>query len=100
MSDAITTQSGAQVGNWDGVDVKELQKELNRIRQQLKDEGGVDKISAAGMPHRDQFPEDLLNFRAYPIWGIDNQQNCLCGARANRIVSVEDVRQYSMVEHH
>lgn len=100
MSNVITTQSGAQVGTWDGVDVKDLQKELNRIRQLLKDEGGVDKINAADMPHRDQLPEDLQSFTAYPIWGFDSQQNCLCGARANRIVSVEDVRQYSMVEHH
>lgn len=100
MSDVITAQSGAQVGSWNGVDVKDLQKELSRIRQLLKDEGNVDKINAADMPHRDQLPEDLQSFTAYPIWGIDSQQNCLCGARANRVVSVEDVRQYSMVEHH
>jgi len=100
MSDAITTQSGVQVGSWDGGDVKDLQQELNRIRQQLKNEGNVDKLVAANMPHRDQLPEDLRKFNAYPIWGIDHQENCLCGARANRIVSAEDVRQYSMVEHH
>jgi len=100
MSDAITTQSGVTMGSWDGVDVKDLEKELTRIRKELKDSGSGDKLVAAQMPHRDQLPEDLQKFNAYPIWGFDKQENCLCGARANRVVSAVDVRQYSMVEHH
>ncbi len=100
MSDEIKTQSGVVMGSWDGADVKVLEKELNRIRRELKDTGGGDKLVAADMPHRNQLPEDLRSFNAYPIWGFDKQQNCLCGARANRIVSAADVRQYSMVEHH
>ncbi len=100
MSDEIKTQSGVVMGSWDGADVKVLEKELNRIRRELKDTGGSDKLVAADMPHRNQLPEDLRSFNAYPIWGFDKQQNCLCGARANRIVSAADVRQYSMVEHH
>lgn len=100
MSDEIVTQSGVVKGSWNGVDVKELQAELTRIRQELKNEGNTDKLVAADMPHRDQLPEDLKNFNAYPIWGFDKQENCLCGARANRIVPAEDVRRYSMVEHH
>jgi len=100
MSNEIKTQSGMTMGSWDGKDVKDLQKELTRIRQELKNTGGTDKVVATNMPHRDQLPDDLKKFNAYPIWGIDQQENCLCGARANRIVSAADVRQYSMVEHH
>lgn len=100
MSDAITTQAGVSMGSWDGSDVKDLEKELKRIRQELKAQGGEDKITTADMPHRDQLPEDLKRFTAYAIWGFDKHENCLCGARANRIVSAVDVRQYSMVEHH
>ena len=100
MSDAIKTQSGVQMGAWNGENIKDLQNELTRIRQELKDAGGQDKIVAAQMPHRDQLPEDLRSFNAYPIWGCDKQENCLCGARANRVVTTVDVRQYSMVEHH
>jgi len=88
------------MGSWDGVSVKDLEKELIRIRKELKSAGVTDKLVAAHMPHRDQLPEDLQKFNAYPIWGFDKQENCLCGARANRIVSAADVRQYSMVEHH
>lgn len=100
MSDEITTQSGVQMGTWNGEDVVELQNEITRIRQKLKEDGSEDRLVATKMPHRNQLPEDLLSFNAYPIWGCDKQENCLCGARANRIVSTTDVRQFSMVEHH
>lgn len=100
MSDEIKTQGGAVVGTWDGQDVQDLMNELTRIRQELKDAGGTDKLAAGDMPHRDQLPDDLKKFNAYPLWGYDKNDNCLCGARANRIVPAEDVRQYSMVDHH
>ncbi|MFK7891172.1 MAG: hypothetical protein AB8B63_10195 [Granulosicoccus sp.] len=100
MSDEIKTQSGVMMGSWNGLKVDDLQNELARIRQELKSSGSNDKLVPADMPHRNQLPEDLRSFTAYPIWGYDTQDNCLCGARANRIVSAEDVRQYSMVDHH
>ncbi len=96
---AIKTQMGQSVGEWDGQDVETLQAELDRIRAQNSLESG-DKLVVAGIPHRDQLPDDLQKFRAYPIWACDKSNNCLCGARANRIVSVADVRQYSMIDHH
>ncbi|MBX2868654.1 MAG: hypothetical protein KTR18_08265 [Acidiferrobacterales bacterium] len=96
---AIKTQMGLSVGEWDGQDVEVLQAELDRIRAQ-NSLGTGDKLVVGGIPHRDQLPDDLQNFRAYPIWACDKANNCLCGARANRIVSVADVRQYSMIDHH
>jgi len=100
MSNQITTLQGNSVGLWDGVDVQDLQAELDRIRKENLADSNGDKLVVKGVPHRDQLPSDLQDFRAYPIWGCDKNENCLCGARANRIVSVEDVRQYSMIDHH
>jgi len=99
-TNSITTQLGEAVGEWDGGDVSALQSELERIRSQGLVAGAGDRLVTTGIPHRSQLPEDLHKFQAYPIWGCDRNQNCLCGARANRIVSVEDVRQYSMIDHH
>ena len=100
MSSEIKTQSGRSVGSWDGADIQDLQQELDRIRQQLRSEGSTEKLIPTEMPHRDQLPADLQSFAAYPIWGCDRKNLCLCGARANRAVSVEDVRQYSLIDHH
>lgn len=100
MTDEIVTRTGRSVGTWNGESVQDLQLELDRVRQQLSQDAPDDRLFPAGVPHRDQLPEDLHKFSAYPIWACDQAENCLCGARANRVVSVEDVRQYSMIEHH
>ena len=100
MSDEIKTASGQSVGHWNGNDVSELKNELDRIRRDVLAGSTGDKLVVKGIPHREQLPEDLQEFRAYPIWACDKQENCLCGARANRIVPVTDVRQYSMIDHH
>lgn len=99
MSDDIRTVSGRVAGRWDGKDVRDLQRELERIKAELKSSGGDDKVTPAGVPHRDQFPQELRNFNAYPLWGCDGR-SCLCGANANRIVSIEDVRRYSLIDYH
>jgi len=99
-SNEIKTSSGRIVGQWDGKSVHELRDELARIRRELDSQNAGEKITAAGIPHMDQLPSDLRSFTAYPIWGCDSTGNCLCGAAANRVVSVEDVRQYSLIDHH
>ena len=100
MNNEIKTRSGRAVGAWDGKRIEDLQIEMARIKASLSAEGSADRLAATEMPHLDQLPEDLRTFRAYPIWGCDLNQNCLCGANANRVVSVKDVRQYSMIDHH
>lgn len=100
MSDDILSIAGRNVGRWNGENVQDLQQELERISQELSSEGSGERLSPKDMPHRDRLPEDLRTFKAYPIWGYDKHANCLCGARANRVVSAEDVRQYSLVDHH
>ena len=100
MSNDVTTRSGRVVGSWDCKRLEDLQSELARIKGALALEGSSDRLAPSGIPHQDQLPEDLRTFRAYPIWGCDLNQNCLCGANANRVVSVKDVRQFSMIDHH
>lgn len=100
MSDDIITNSGQVVGHWDGKSAQSLMLEMKRIKQELRKGGGNEKVSPEGVPHRDQLPDDLQNFTAYLIWGCDLQGNCICGVNANRIVSVDDVRRYSLIDHH
>ena len=99
-SDQIKTSEGRVVGQWDGKNISELQSELARIKRELGRQSTTEKVLPAGVPHSDQMPSDLRTFTAYLIWGCDQSNNCLCGANANRVVSLKDVRQYSLIDHH
>lgn len=100
MSDEIKTGEGRVVGSWNGASANELMQELTRIRKQLADEKSREKVGPRDIPHRDQIPDDLQNFRAYPLWCCDKEGSCLVGAGANRIESVDKVLAYSLVDHH
>ena len=90
--DNITSKSGAIVGQWDGADVNDLKIELARIKKDLQGQG--DKVEITGVPHRDQFPDDLKGFTAYLLWGCDRQGMCLVGSGANRTESVDSIREF------
>ncbi|MGA7981829.1 MAG: hypothetical protein WCA32_16590 [Chromatiaceae bacterium] len=100
MSSEIKTNAGRTVGHWNGESAAELQQELSRIRDELRAGGAAERLVAKEMPHRDQLPEDLHNFKAYHIWGCDRSGNCLVGTHANRIEPIEKVRSFSLIEHH
>lgn len=100
MSDEIKTNMGRKVGEWSGETVEELQQELNRIREGLRSENSSERLIAKEMPHREQLPEDLHNFKAYHIWGCDRSGNCLVGTHANRIEPLDKVRSFSLIDHH
>lgn len=100
MSDEIKTTSGRVVGLWNGSSARELMNELARIRKVLADEGAGEKLNPRDMPHRDQLPDDLKQFNAYPLWGCDKEGACLVGAGANRIEPVAKVLSFSLVDHH
>lgn len=87
------------MGHWDGKQLAELKNELNRIKTEMAQEGANDRVAPDGVPHRDQFPAELSDFNAYPLWGCDGE-NCLCGAGANRVEKVEDVRRFSLIDYH
>ena len=90
MSDDITSRSGAVVGRWDGQDVKTLQQELARIKREVPD----DRVEPDGVPHRDQFPDDLKNFTPYILWACDRSEVCLVGSGANRTETVASIREF------
>jgi len=90
MSDDIISRSGAVVGQWDGQDVAALQQELARIKKEVSG----DRVQPEGIPHQDQFPDDLKNFTAYILWACDPNGVCLVGSGANRTESVESIREF------
>lgn len=100
MADEITTDGGRVVGAWDGKVAEELQIELARIWNVLREENARDRLVARKMPHREQLPEDLHSFNAYHIWGCDLDGRCVVGTRADRVEAVDKVRTFSLIDHH
>lgn len=98
--DEIKTTSGRVVGSWNGERARELMTEITRIKQMLAQENASDTLDSRSIPHRDQLHPDLLNFKAYHLWGCDKHGECLVGTNANRIESVEKVLSFSLIDHH
>ena len=94
MSNDIVSKKGVVVGQWDGKDVNNLKDELARIKRELGAQGEGDKVEPAGVPHKNQLPDDLQNFTAYIIWANDEQNMCLVGSGANRTESVDSIREF------
>jgi len=98
--DEIKTSNGRVVGRWNGEKIRDLMQEIARIKQEMQQSGVTETLDSRAMPHRDQLHADLLNFKAYHLWGCDKHGECLVGTGANRIESVEKVLSFSLVEHH
>lgn len=98
--DEIKTNNGTVVGTWDGKDVKVLMQEIARIKKQLEEQKSSEKLDSRMMPHREQLHKDLLEFKAYHLWGCDPSGQCLVGTNANRIESEQKVLSFSLVDHH
>lgn len=100
MSDEIKTNAGRVVGQWNGNNAQDLMGEIARIKQVLRQENSQEFLDSRAMPHREQLPADLKDFRAYHLWGCDKSGSCVVGTNANRIESVEKVLSFSLIEHH
>ncbi len=94
MSDNIISRNNRVVGSWNGTDAKSLKVELGRIKKQLRAERGDVRVEPSGIPHKEQFPEDLKNFTPYILWACDKNSICLTGSGANRLEAVETIREY------
>ena len=92
MSDDIVSKNGEVVGQWNGERVEDLKKILLGTRQSLKK--NKDKVEHTGIPHSDQFPDDLKNFTAYILWAVDKSGKVLVGSGANRTETVESIREF------
>ncbi len=98
--DEIKTSEGTVVGSWDGKDINELKDEILRIKKQMAADGLREKLDSRMMPHREQLHENLLEFKAYHLWGCDQNGQCLVGTGANRIESEAKVLSFSLIDHH
>lgn len=96
----IKTNSGRVVGSWDGERALDLMAEIARIKKMLAQEKSAESLDSRSMPHREQLHQDLLEFRAYHLWGCDKHGECLVGTGANRIESIDKVLSFSLIDHH
>ncbi len=92
----ITLPDGSICGSWDGKDIHDLQKEIQRIQkdQKLNREDRNNYVNKFGVPHQDQVPPHLRDFIAYIIWGTDQKGQCLVASRADRIETVDYISEW------
>ena len=76
------------IGNWDGENIDELIKEIDRIEERADP-------NYSSLPHRQNIPEDLrLQIeKDLPIWTCDIKGRCLIGDSGNEIKSVDEIRE-------
>lgn len=76
------------LGEWDGEDVEDLVRELERIEE-------FADANYANLPHNKNIPGDLRDQveKDLPIWACDKKGMCLVGKRADKVRSVEQIRE-------
>lgn len=77
-----------EVGTWDGQNIEDLIKELERIEESQDP-------NYAGLPHNNNIPEDLRQQveKDLPIWACDVSGNCLVGDQATKVRTVDQIRK-------
>jgi hypothetical protein len=97
VEDQITLPDGAVVGSWNGDNIKDLQKEIQRIQSEQKSNGSPRSnfVTKFGVPHQEQVPIHLKDFIAYIIWGVDKFGQALVASRANRIEEVDYISEWA-----
>ena len=76
------------VGEWNGEDINDLVKELDRIEERVD-------ANYNSLPHTKNIPEDLKGDveKDCSIWTCDIKGNCLTGEQGADIESVDQVRK-------
>ncbi len=77
-----------KVGEWDGEDINDLIKELDRIEERID-------ANYNSLPHSGNIPEDLKGAieKDCSIWTCDIKGNCLTGEQGTDIKSVDQIRE-------
>ncbi len=77
------------VGDWDGENIDDLMKELDRIEEQVD-------ANYNHLPHNFNLPKDLRDLveKDYPIWACDINGMCLTGEHADTVVPVDKIRKH------
>jgi len=83
----MSADGDEELGSWDGESIEDLIKEIDRIEENADP-------NYASLPHGNNIPEDLKEEieKDLPIWACDVSGNCLVGLKANKIRSVEQIR--------
>ena len=76
------------VGEWNGEDINDLVKELDRIEERVD-------ANYNSLPHSKNIPEDLKGDveKDCSIWTCDIKGNCLTGEQGADIESVDQIRK-------
>ena len=77
-----------KVGEWDGEDINDLVKELDRIEERID-------ANYNSLPHSVNIPEDLKGAieKDCSIWTCDIKGNCLTGEQGEDIQSADQIRE-------
>ncbi len=77
------------VGDWDGENIEDLVKELDRIEERVD-------ANYSNLPHSENIPEDLRDKveKDFPVWACDRHENCLTGEHADKVVKVDEIREF------
>ena len=83
----MSADGDEHVGDWDGENIEDLVKELDRIEERVD-------ANYTSLPHNSNLPEDLREQveKDYPIWACDKHGLCLTGEHADTIVTVDKIR--------
>jgi len=84
----MSADGDEELGSWDGEHIEDLVKKLARIEEHADP-------NYSGLPHNANIPEDLRNQveKDLPIWACDRSGNCLVGEQADKVRSVDQIRQ-------
>ena len=76
------------VGKWDGEDIHDLVRELERIEERID-------ANYNSLPHKSNIPEDLRGAveKDCSIWTCDKKGNCLTGDQGADIESADQIRE-------
>ncbi len=84
----ISADGDDTLGHWDGEKIEDLQKELDRIEKRYDP-------NYSSLPHSSNLPKDLKDQveKDCPIWACDKSGNCLVGEQADKVRTVDQVRE-------
>ena len=76
------------VGDWNGEDINDLVKELDRIEERID-------ANYNSLPHSGNIPEDLRGAieKDCSIWTCDIKENCLIGEQGTDVESADQIRE-------
>ena len=77
-----------KVGEWDGEDINDLVKELDRIEERID-------ANYNSLPHSGNIPEDLRGVieKDCSIWTCDVKGNCLTGEQGADVEPADQIRE-------